>query len=75
MCMVCLFSNGKERPCRDMYSPKDVTEWDRMTKKQIAKAQTKDAIRDLLKTDPEFRKDLKEALKGNRKHKSKKKRK
>lgn len=62
MCMVCLSTNGRKRPCRNMYSTQDLEIMDRLAEEQIYQKQTKKAILDLLKTDPEFRKEIQTQL-------------
>lgn len=51
------------RAHRAMYDPMEVAEWDREAKESAEKARTKKYLRELLKEDPEFRKEVKKLLK------------
>ncbi len=51
------------RARRAMYDPMEVAEWDRLAKESAEKAKVKKYLRELLKEDQEFRKEVKEILK------------
>ena len=51
------------RAHRNMYDPMEVAEWDRKAKESAERAKTKKYLRELLKDDPEFRKEVVNLLK------------
>ena len=53
----------QQRAWDAMYDPMEVAEWDREAKKRTEKAKTKKYFRELLKDDPEFRKEVWDLLK------------
>ena len=52
------------RAQRAMYDLMKVAEWDREAKESAEREKTKKYLRELLKEDPEFRKEVIELLKG-----------